>query len=79
MKSELTDHVHQWRQPEPDFSSRLAILFSITGAICDCGAMRIYDGPLYGWVLIEIDPAVKTLKPGGILSSADLKDLRGTP
>jgi len=26
-----------------------------------------------GWVLIEIDPAVKALKPGGILSSADAK------
>ena len=49
-------HTHEWKDPEMDFSrlcSRAFIEFCITGQICDCGAKRIYLGPMYGWKIIS--------------------------
>jgi hypothetical protein len=47
-------HVHQWKDPEVDFDrlgSRPYIEFSIMGQVCDCGAKRMYHGPMYGWTV----------------------------
>jgi hypothetical protein len=45
-------HVHEWKAPKPDISTDAGIMLSIIGQICDCGAKRIYEGPMYGWKMI---------------------------
>lgn len=56
------EHIHMWRDPEPDFTSRFSILFTITGQVCDCGAKQLYQGPMYGWTLLESTERITEMK-----------------
>lgn len=42
-------HIHFWDDPPVDTSSRDAIVMTLCGQICACGARRVYEGPELGW------------------------------
>lgn len=42
-------HVHEWQ----DYPRTAPVEAFLCGQRCKCGAVRRYDGPAYGWVVLD--------------------------
>lgn len=46
-------HVHEWKAPDSNLGSNAGITFTLLGQVCDCGARRVYNGPMRGFSTVE--------------------------